>query len=135
MTDDTIIDLPSGSEISIEAAKGDLERAGAFLADDPSDNAQGFAADLEHVSELIDVLAKPEHLAVYFTPDAIADAFDRDLIDEDDEREVARAEWVEQASDDELRKIGEACIGGDIIWRTFHELIEMEVDDALEKRS
>lgn len=54
-----------------------------------------------------------ETLAVWVTPGAIRSHFD----DEDS----PEAAWVQQASDDELVEIGRAFMGGDAVWRLFHE--------------
>lgn len=57
---DEIILLPSGTELSIEAALGDLERAENFLADPytgSEEEAEGIRSDLIHVRELIQVIA------------------------------------------------------------------------------
>jgi hypothetical protein len=55
---DTIFTLPSGTELSVEAAQGDLSRAIEFLDSGLDEYAAGLVADLLHVSELLDVLLK-----------------------------------------------------------------------------
>lgn len=67
-----------------------------------------------------------EQLAIWFTPDAIRDAFD--TYDEDDRHKV----WVDKASNEELREIAQDCLGGDLIWRDFHETLEFAIDEHLE---
>ena len=55
---DSIFVLPSGTELSIEAAIGDVERARSTFVDgcDP-DEVDAHIADLGHVSELLRMLA------------------------------------------------------------------------------
>lgn len=70
------------------------------------------------------------NLAVWFTPDAIRDAFDL-VGDDSEDEEVRRRAWVDSATDAQLRGIGEGCISSDALWSLFHELIEYEVDAAM----
>lgn len=67
---------------------------------------------------------REEDLAVWFTPNAIVDAFDGD------ETELAR--WVRVASEAQLASIGEACLSADSLWSLFHELIEMFAVEDME---
>jgi len=54
---DYIHTLPSGTELSVEAALGDLSRAIAFLLRCTGDlEADALAADLIHVEELLRLL-------------------------------------------------------------------------------
>jgi hypothetical protein len=55
---DTIYMLPSGTELSVEAALGDLSRAIEFLDSGLDEYAAGLVADLLHVKELLVVLDK-----------------------------------------------------------------------------
>lgn len=55
---DEIVTLPSGTELSIEAALGDLSRAVEFLCDGNDPYMNGLGADMEHVAELVELLAK-----------------------------------------------------------------------------
>lgn len=57
---DYIVTLPSGTELSVEAALGDLSRAAGHLLAFHAQNTDGLAADLEHVSELLVLLASGE---------------------------------------------------------------------------
>lgn len=62
---DYIHTLPSGTELSVEAALGDLDRATEYLLTqrwnlDDTGDADGLAADLIHVRELL-VLLDLEH--------------------------------------------------------------------------
>lgn len=63
-------------------------------------------------------------LALWFTPAAIRSHFDGD----DDET----AEWVANASDEELREIGEACLSADSLYGLFHMLLINAIDNARE---
>jgi hypothetical protein len=65
------------------------------------------------------------HLAVYFTPGAIRDRYDGEP--EDDPRRV----WAENATDAELREIGESCLNSDSLWKHFRELIDGEIDEVI----
>jgi hypothetical protein len=58
MEHDTIITLDSGTEITIEYALADLERAAAFLAEMDNDYAQGLASDLNAARDLIKHLGR-----------------------------------------------------------------------------
>ncbi len=58
---DEIFDLPSGTELSIEAALGDLERTREFLSELSGSSlresyCEGLIADLTHVEELLQLL-------------------------------------------------------------------------------
>lgn len=53
---DEIVVLPSGTELSVEAALGDLERAELVLLDYGVDDS---ASDLSHVRELLKLLVVP----------------------------------------------------------------------------
>lgn len=73
---DEVIVLPSGTEISIEAALGDLSRAASLLSEASlrgarggSEDREGSIADLEHVGELIGLLASvcPSDFMEWFT--------------------------------------------------------------------
>lgn len=57
MQNDTIIVLDSGTEISVEAACGDLQRVARYLVQIADDDAQGFAADLNTATDLLNHLA------------------------------------------------------------------------------
>lgn len=57
MESDYIYTLPSGTELSVEAALGDLSRAVKRLAEFPDADAEGLAADLGHVAELLTLLS------------------------------------------------------------------------------
>ena len=50
---DEIVTLPSGTELSIDAARGDLNRAIDYLNEIHDVTADGLACDLEHVKELL----------------------------------------------------------------------------------
>ncbi len=65
-------------------------------------------------------------LAVYFTRDAIRDSFDSYA--DDDPRRL----WVHNANDAQLAEISEGCVSSDVLWRTFHDVIELEVEQAME---
>lgn len=56
-----------------------------------------------------------ERLALWFTPQAIRDHFDGD--------EGTVVDWVHGASDDELRALGEECLGADTLYSEFHRLL------------
>lgn len=56
--DDEVIVLNSGTEISIEAALGDLQRAAEVLADGEGGDGDGAASDLHHVGELVRLLVE-----------------------------------------------------------------------------
>lgn len=60
-------------------------------------------------------------LVVSFEPDAIRDSFD--LYDDDDECK----QFVDQADDETLKEIAQECLDSDVLWRTFHDLIEESV--------
>lgn len=57
MERDAIITLPSGTEISVEAALGDVRRVVAAMAESDSIYWSAEMADLAHVAELIELLA------------------------------------------------------------------------------
>jgi len=56
MTIEDIVTLPSGTELSIEAAIGDIRRVIHILY---GIEADAEASDLEHVEELLELLASP----------------------------------------------------------------------------
>lgn len=63
-------------------------------------------------------------MAVWYTPQAIRDHFEAD---EDDV-----AEWVAQASDDDLKVISDWAVGGtDRTWECFHEVLVDCVRDKM----
>lgn len=60
-----IVTLPSGTEIDVVSALGDLRRVREWMADElgrgpdgVDDTINGYLADLEHVAELVEYLAK-----------------------------------------------------------------------------
>lgn len=63
---DEIVSLPSGSEISTNAAIADLRRAQEFIRDytaNTGDTVDGLICDLEHVIELVSLFRKrKEHV-------------------------------------------------------------------------
>lgn len=126
---DEIVTLPSGTELSVEAALGDLSRAAEFLASEDSpedwdgDDPRGLASDLGHIAELLRHLAGEKMdttLCVSFEPGAIRAHYEGD---EDDPTPVL--------TDDDLRKIGHYCISADSIWSLFHELLEEAVTEKV----
>lgn len=64
-----------------------------------------------------------ENLALWFTPEAIRSHF------EGDDDEVSRA--VEAATDDQLVRVGEACLCADTLYEEFHRLLTAVVEDVL----
>lgn len=63
-------------------------------------------------------------LALWFTPDAIRDHF------EGEDGSLAAA--IAGASDEQLREIGEGALGGDFLYREFHEGLRMNAEDVLD---
>lgn len=65
VSDDHIFHLASGTELSVEAARGDLSRVRQYLLETndiaSSFNADGLISDMDHVVELIDQLAQGYH--------------------------------------------------------------------------
>jgi hypothetical protein len=55
---DEVITLESGTEISIEAARGDLARAIAYIEEVGDVDTIGLVADLHHVGELVELLGE-----------------------------------------------------------------------------
>lgn len=53
---DKVISLPSGTEISVDVALGDLARIREYLEEHHNDESSGFVSDLNHVSELLRLL-------------------------------------------------------------------------------
>lgn len=53
---DTIVTLPSGTELSIEAALGDLWRVQTLLLRHEPWGDEGLAADVSHIAELLCLL-------------------------------------------------------------------------------
>ncbi len=69
---------------------------------------------------------KDDTLALWFTPRAIQDHFE---VDEDDV-----GEWVRNATTEELVEIGQACIGSDMLYSTFHDVMVLMVEDKLNEQ-
>jgi hypothetical protein len=69
------------------------------------------------------VTDKDKMLALWFTPDAVTQHFDGD--------NTVLAKAVCEASDKQLRQIGEGALGGDFIYREFHEGLRMAAEDVL----
>jgi hypothetical protein len=67
-------------------------------------------------------MSEPNPLALYFTPDAIRDHFEGDVIDNNEDGGLAT--WiVHEATDDQLRELGEACLTSDTLYSEFHRLL------------
>lgn len=62
--------------------------------------------------------------SVCYSPGAIRDSFDS--YEEDDEN----AQWVEQATDEQLKEVAGMILSSDPVWRDFHRNIEMCVEDV-----
>lgn len=61
--------------------------------------------------------------ALFFTPGAIRDAFD--TAPDDDPRKA----WVADASNEQLLAVAAACLSSDVLWATFHAVVEAAVDE------
>lgn len=64
-------------------------------------------------------------LALWFTPVAIREHFDG--ASDDDEI----AQWVNNASDEQLVSMGHNCLSSDILYATFHEVMVLDVEWAI----
>lgn len=62
-------------------------------------------------------------LALWFTPQAIRDHYDGD--------DTAEARWVSTATDDQLADVGSSCLGDDVLYRTFHEVLDAVIGEGL----
>lgn len=57
----------------------------------------------------------PEGLAIWFTPGAIRQHF------EDDGSYMAQ--FVARATDEDLTRVGQWCLGSDVLYKEFHKLL------------
>ena len=78
-------------------------------------------------------MAKKENLdrlAVWLTPNAIRQHV---VFHYDEDNRIRN--WVNQASDDELKEIGESILGSESIWELYREeiagAVEWEIDEAV----
>jgi len=128
------VEVPDDDDRSVP----DLVRAveGAIEVGSDDEVMKGLACVLaEEVESTIVDSARPratmtaqtpdEYLAVWFTPQAI-----RDVYGQEEDHTDPRRLWVEAASEEQLRRIGEECILSDPLWRLFRELIEHGIDCA-----
>lgn len=96
-----------------------LRKAQEHIAKDELSAAEGL------IERAIEKERAESMLALWFTPDAIADHWEGDPSDYADSE---RAEWVQQASIDELISVGQDAIGDDMLYQTFHEILGEIVD-------
>jgi hypothetical protein len=74
----------------------------------------------KHIETFIKQYDKDSLLALWFTPDAIQQHFE----DGWDDRFT---EWVDNASDEQLRAVGKGCLSMDSLYREFHYVLETEI--------